>query len=221
MRLLSKGEPEMTAGLIRCLPEAPSRVLRLAILMMAASAFGCGARQPRNTVVVQPAAMAPEEALGVDDVFEVRVAGDPDLTGLFRVAADGTIDYPYVGRIMVVGKRSGEVQHAITEKLREGYLKSPQVSVMVKEWNSRKISVLGQVQKPGSVAYFPRMTIVDAIAAAGGFTGIAAKNSVTLRRELPGTVETKTYPVADISEGRSPNVVLQPGDVLVVEERLF
>ena len=81
--------------------------------------------------------------------------------------------------------------------------------------------MLGQVQKPGSVAYFPRMTIVDAIASAGGFTGIAAKNKVTLRRESQGKVQSHTYPVADISEGRHPNISLLPGDVLVVEERLF
>jgi polysaccharide export outer membrane protein len=98
---------------------------------------------------------------------------------------------------------------------------APQVTVMVKEWNSRKVSVLGQVQRPGTVPYFPKMTIVDAIASAGGFTGVAAKNSVNLRREVTGKVEMRTFPVADISEGRSPNVAVLPGDVLVVEERLF
>jgi polysaccharide export outer membrane protein len=65
------------------------------------------------------------------------------------------------------------------------------------------------------------MTIVDAIASAGGFTGIASKNSVNLRRELAGKIETHIYPVADISEGRSPNVMVLPGDVLVVDERVF
>ena len=57
---------------------------------------------------------------------------------------------------------------------------------MVKEWNNNRVIVMGQVQKPGSVAYFQNMTIIDAIASAGGFTGIAAKNSVTLRREENG-----------------------------------
>jgi polysaccharide export outer membrane protein len=165
--------------------------------------------------------LTPEERLGIDDVFEVRVFGEPDLTDSYRVAADGTIDYPFVGRVSVIGMRSGDVQELIAAKLKNGYLKNPQVSLMVKEWNSRKVSVIGQVQKPGSVAYFPNMTIVDAIAAAGGFTGIASKNSVTLRREGKGGVESKTCPVADISQGRAPNVALRPGDILVVEERLF
>lgn len=162
-----------------------------------------------------------EEKLGVDDVFEVRVAGEPELSGPYRVSADGTIDYPYIGRLVVVGKRTNEVQEAITASLKGEYLRNPQVSVMIKEWNSRKIVVMGQVQKPGPVAYFPGMTIVDAIASAGGFTPVAAKNLVTLRREQKGKVESRTYPVADISEGRRPNAMVLPGDVVVVEERLF
>jgi len=165
--------------------------------------------------------MMPEERLGIDDVFEVRVFAEPDLSGTYRVSADGTIDYPLVGRISVVGMRSGDIQEVIATKLKDGYLKNPQVSLMVKEWNSRKVSVIGQVQKPGPLVYFPNMTIVDAIAAAGGFTGIASKNSVTLRREALGSVSSRNYPVADITEGREPNVLLRPGDILVVEERLF
>ena len=190
-------------------------------MALLSAGFACARRDPIPDGTVQAVELTPEERLGIDDVFEVRVLGEKDLSDLYRVAADGTIDYPFVGRVSVAGMRSGEVQELIASKLADGYLKKPQVSVMVKEWNSRKVSVIGQVQKPGSVPYFTNMTIVDAIAAAGGFTGIASKNSVTLRREAKGSVQSKNYPVADISEGRAPNVVLQPGDILVVEERLF
>lgn len=165
--------------------------------------------------------MLADDQVGVDDMFEVRVYGETDLSGIYRVATDGTIDFPLAGRIPVVGLRTGEIQERLTERLRQGYLNNPQITVLMKEWNSRKISVLGQVQKPGSVAYYPHMTIVDAIAQAGGFTGIAAKNSVSLRRELGGKVQSHIYRVADITEGRSSNVLVLPGDVLVVEERLF
>ena len=183
--------------------------------------YSCASRQRQPAGSVEAVAMTPEERLGIDDVFEVRVFAEPDLSDLYRVAADGTIDFPFAGRVSVVGLRSGDVQELIASKLRDGYLKQPQVSVMVKEWNSRKVSVIGQVQKPGAVVYFPNMTVVDAIAGAGGFTPIAAKNSVTLRREAKGTVESRNCPVADISQGIAPNVVLRPGDILVVEERLF
>jgi protein involved in polysaccharide export with SLBB domain len=191
------------------------------LLVLLVANFACAGRNPPPSAPIQGVQLLPEERLGIDDVFEVRVLGEPDLSGAYRIAADGNIDYPFIGRVLVIGMRSGDVQELIAAKLADGYLKKPQVSVMVKEWNSRKVSVIGQVQKPGSVTYFTNMTIVDAIAAAGGFTGIASKNSVTLRRESKGSVQSKNYPVADISEGRAPNVVLLPGDILVVEERLF
>ena len=199
----------------------PTAVRRLFAYGLAFLVLGCAAAPIQPAVPIQAINLIPEERLGIDDVFEVRVFSEPDLSGPYRVAADGTIDYPFVGRMSVVGLRSGEVQEIIADKLKDGYLKHPQVSVMVKEWNSRKISVIGQVQHPGAVVFFPNMTVVDAIAAAGGFTGIASKNKVYLRREVKGSVENHTCPVADISEGKAPNVQLQPGDILVVEERMF
>ena len=199
---------------------AAGNVCRSLLVLLAVN-FACAGRNPPPSTPIQGLQLLPEERLGIDDVFEVRVLGEPDLSGAYRIAADGTVDYPFIGRIAAIGMRSGDVQELIAAKLADGYLKKPQVSLMVKEWNSRKVSVIGQVQKPGSVTYFTNMTIVDAIAAAGGFTGIASKNSVTLRRESKGSVQSKNYPVADISEGRAPNVVLLPGDILVVEERLF
>jgi len=163
----------------------------------------------------------PEDRVGIDDTFDVRVYGESELTGTFRVATDGTVDYPLAGRVQVAGLRTGEIQQLLVARLKDKYLKDPQVAVTIKDRNSQKISVLGQVAKPGQVGYYPNMTIVDAIASAGGFTGIAAKNSVRLRREAAGKIETQVYPVADISEGRSPNVMVLPGDVLVVDERVF
>jgi polysaccharide export outer membrane protein len=163
----------------------------------------------------------PDESLGIDDVIDVRVIGEGDFSGTFRIAVDGTVDYPYVGSLPLAGLRPAEIQRLLTTKLKDGLLVWPQVVVTVKEWNSRKISVLGQVNKPGPISYYPHMTVVDAIAAAGGFTALAAQNSVKLRRELNGRVETATFRVSDISQGRFPNVVVMPKDVLYVEERLF
>jgi polysaccharide export outer membrane protein len=191
---------------------------RLALAGIVA-ALGC-AGTPRHAGNVSDVSV-PEDRIGIDDTFDVRVYGETELTGTFRVATDGTVDYPLAGRIMVAGLRTGEIQRLLVDKLKDKYLKDPQVVVTVKERNSQKISVLGQVTKPGQVSYYPNMTIVDAIASAGGFTGIAAKNSVNLRRETRGQIQTRVYPVADISEGRSPNVMVLPGDVLVVDERVF
>src|ERR1700690_2523800 len=160
--------------------------------------FGLAGAQPPRQAINVGQVTSSEDRIGLDDTFEVRVYGETDLSGTFRVATDGTIDYPLAGRILVAGLRTGEIQQLLVSKLKDRYLKNPQVIVTVKDRNSQKISVLGQVAKPGQVGYYPNMTIVDAIASAGGFTGIAAKNSVNLRREVAGKIEMHVYPVADI-----------------------
>ena len=189
------------------------------LLTCAASAcYATGPKVPTAGVQGKPS----EDRVGIDDVFDVRVYGEPDLSGSYRVANDGTIDFPLAGRLAVSGLRTGEIQAFLITKLGGGgYLMNPQITVTMKERNSQKITVFGQVSKPGQVGYYPNMTIVDAIASAGGFTGIAAKNSVNLRREVGGKIETHVYPVADITEGHSQNVMVLPGDVLVVDERVF
>jgi protein involved in polysaccharide export with SLBB domain len=206
------------SGPVRKAPVSGSLVLWIGLLALSACVRP---PPPPSFPTAQPEDLLPDDQVGVDDTFDVRVYGDADLSGTYRVATDGTIDFPLAGRVPVAGLRTGEIQARLIERLKDGYLKNPQVTVLMKEWNSRKVSVLGQVQHPGSVAYHPRMTIVDAIALAGGFTGIAAKNAVSLRREVAGKVESHIYRVADITEGRSNNVTVLPGDVLVVEERLF
>ena len=163
----------------------------------------------------------PEDRVGIDDTFDVRVYGETELTGHVPGRDRRHVDYPLAGRIAGRGPSDRRDPAAAGDKLKDRYLKDPQVVVTIKDRNSQKISVLGQVSKPGQVAYYPNMTIVDAIANAGGFTGIAAKNSVNLRREVAGKIQTTHLSVADISEGRSPNVMVLPGDVLVVDERVF
>jgi protein involved in polysaccharide export with SLBB domain len=190
------------------------------VVLTSIAVAGCYA-QPRPVSPNTPEIGPSEDRIGLDDTFDVRVYGEPELTGTYRVATDGSVDFPLAGRLVVAGLMPGEVQQLVVKKLKEGYLKDPQVTVTIKDRNSQKISVLGQVARPGQVPYYPHMTIVDAIASAGGFTGIAAKNSVSLRRDVSGKTQTRVFPVADISEGRSPNVTVLPGDVLVVDERVF
>jgi polysaccharide export outer membrane protein len=194
-------------------------VLLAVVSAYLAGVAGCATARHSTAPVAE--ASAPADRVGIDDTFDVRVYGEAELSGTFRVATDGTVDYPLAGRISIVGLRTGEIQQLLVARLKDRYLKDPQVVVTIKDRNSQKISVLGQVAKPGQVSYYPNMTIVDAIANAGGFTGIAAKNSVNLRREVGGNIQNTIYRVADISEGRSPNVMVLPGDVLVVDERVF
>src|SRR5687767_9377122 len=82
--------------------------------------------------------------LGPGDVFEVRVYNEPELSGLYRVASDGTIDVPLVGRVSVDKMTAGDVSLRLAEELRR-FVRDPQVSLFVKEFNSQKIYVFGQV----------------------------------------------------------------------------
>ena len=171
------------------------------------------------TVRSQPP--VPATTLGAGDVFEVRVFQEPDLSGAFRVAPDGAIDFPLCGRKHVAGLTAGGVADELTGCLKPRYLKSPQVSVFIKEFNSKKVFVLGEVNKPGTFPYEDGMSVVQAVTLAGGFTRVAAKNSSTVTRVIEGAEKRIRVPVEDIGAGRAPNFMLLPGDIVFVPESIF
>lgn len=156
--------------------------------------------------------------LGPGDVFEVRVYGESSLTGMHRVSSEGSIQFPLVGEIRVAGLSPTEVATRLQSELMNGYLKNPFVTVLVKEYQSKKIYVLGQVVKPGTFPYEGQMNIVQAITLAGGFTPLAKKNSVIVTRVDAGQERSIRVPVERISEGLAPNFQLQPGDIVFVPE---
>jgi protein involved in polysaccharide export with SLBB domain len=192
-------------------------------LVAVAALCALAACAPTSRTVNEVPAVAPtvDTSLGVGDSFEVRVFGEPDLTGLYRVGSEGNITFPLVGDVHVDGLDAQAAARLIASKLKQGMLRDPQVTVLVKEQTSKKIYVLGQVGKPGTFTYTPSMSVVEAITIAGGFTPIAAKNDITLTRNESGKKTTLRIPVADIGEGRARNVYLQPGDIISVPERLF
>jgi len=168
-----------------------------------------------------PMDSAADTALGPGDVFMVEVFGEKELSGKFRVSSEGSIDYPFAGRIKVAGMTPPDVAGLLRKKLADGYLKEPSVSVFVESYNSKKISVFGQVTKPGTFNYMNNMSIIEAITLAGGFTPIAAKNSITVTRTERGRSQRFVVPAEEIGEGRTTNYLLRPGDVVFVPERIF
>ena len=159
--------------------------------------------------------------LGPGDVFEVRVYGEETLTGLYRIAEDGSIDFPLVGRVKAEGKTSREIGAFLVERLRDGYLVSPSVSVYVKEYNSRKIFVLGQVKNPGTFPFSVDMNVVEAVALAGGFAPTANHDFVVVTREVDGQETRIPVPVGKISKGLAANLELQAGDIVYVSDTLL
>ncbi|MDF1565597.1 MAG: polysaccharide export protein [Deltaproteobacteria bacterium] len=218
---------------------SPALVAPLALLLLAPLLGGAGcsllrARGPDRTDLPGAGAAVPEvgapseeaegpaaTTLGVNDVFEVRVFEEQELTGVYRVGADGAVSYPLCGRVEVGGLDASAVAGRITTCLKQGYLRNPQVSVFIKEYNSKKIFVLGQVQKPGTFTFEDRMSVVEAVTRAGGFTRLAAKNQVVINRIVDGKEQRLRIPVEDISLGLAPNFVLQPGDIVFIPESFF
>ncbi|MFT3922635.1 MAG: polysaccharide biosynthesis/export family protein [Myxococcales bacterium] len=171
-----------------------------------------------------PPVQAPEEdtTLGSGDVFEVRVFGEKDLTGKYQVGPDGTINYPFLGNITVAGKEAVEVANAIRDGLKNGqYLLNPSVSVFVEQSNSKRISVLGAVGKPGTQVIVPGLTVVQAVSNSGGFTPLASKDDTVVTRRLNGKLEKYRIPVTEITRGNAEDFPLRAGDIVFVPERVF
>ena len=158
-------------------------------------------------------------SLGPADVYDVRVIGEPDLTGTDRVAADGTIDFPLIGRLTARGKTPAQLADEIQTKLVQ-FIKRPQVSVLLKESNSKKVTVYGQVQHPGTIAYVDPMTISQAISQVGGLTSMAARESARVTRKREGKTETVIVNLKAVANGTE-TYYLQPGDEIFIPERVF
>lgn len=162
-----------------------------------------------------------DSAVGPGDVFEVRVLGQEGLTGAYRVEDDGTVLYPLIGKVKVDGLTPPAIAQRLARGLRQGYLRNPQVSVFVKEYNSKKITVFGQVQKPGIFLYKDNMTIIQAVSEAGGFTNLADQDGTIVTRTVDNRKHRIPVRVQAIGEGREQNFVLRPGDIVWVPTRLM
>ncbi|MFW6067495.1 MAG: polysaccharide biosynthesis/export family protein [Myxococcota bacterium] len=190
-----------------------------ALLLGATLTAACGGGSSPSEV---PAPLGTDTELGVGDIFEVRVYGEEDLTGRYSVAEDGSIDFPLIGRLEVRDMKPPEVANLLEEKLVEmGYLRSPHVSILVEEYRSKRISVVGAVSEPGSYPVTPGMTIMQAISSAGGFTALANQNSTTVTRRIEDELTRIRVPAGRIQRGEAPDFRLQPGDIVYVPERVF
>jgi protein involved in polysaccharide export with SLBB domain len=199
-----------------------SSKIRNSIAILCAFAFlvsACAGR-PRTRVNLPP----PIESttIGVGDVFSMTVVGEDKLPKEFRVAPDGTVDLPYIHRVQVNGLEPQELAELIRKKLVEAdVLRDPSVAVDVKEYNSKRVVVLGQVQKPGSFPLTPGFTLIQAISQAGGFNTIANRDRINLTRRTGKQSRTIILSVDAITDGSLPDIPLQAGDTIFVTERVF
>jgi len=152
----------------------------------------------------------------------MRIVREENLPTEFTVAPDGTVDLPYIKRLQVAGLEPQQISEAVRKKLIElDYLTDPIVSVSVKEYNSKRIEVLGEVQKPGSLRYEPAMTLLRALSLVGGFNNMAARDKVTIRRQTKNGTRAVTINVQDIIDNLIADPPLQAGDSINIPQRIF
>ncbi len=200
-----------------------SALLVLAAGVQALALSGCFARS-RGAAAMPPvdeAVLPPASTLGPGDVIEVRVYGEPELSGVYQLGRLGDVTFPLCQRVVLGGLSANGAADKLRECLGAGFMRDPQVSVLIKEYNSKKVFVFGEVQKPGTFIYEDGMSIVQAITVAGGFTKTAARNSTSVTRRVNGQEVKVRVTVEDIALGKAPNFTLEPGDIVYVPESLF
>src|SRR5271156_5937984 len=147
--------------------------------------------------------------LGAGDKLRITTFGEDDLSGEFQVSSTGIISMPLIGEVKAAGLTVSQVQSTITNKLADGYMKSPHVSLEV--LNYRPFFIVGEVMKPGSYNYVNGMSVINAVAMAGGYTYRADKDDIKIKH---GGNEGKEEKVDE-------STTVVPGDVITVPERFF
>ena len=164
--------------------------------------------------------------IGVDDVVQVSVWHNPDLSTTVPVRPDGMISVPLIGDVPAGGRTPEEVAQSIKEKLAT-YVRDPQVAVILTELRSHeylaRVRVTGAVRQPISVPFRQGMTVLDAVLAAGGTNQFAAADDTELyRKEGEGTRAYAVRLDRILQKGDlSTNYPVAPGDVITVPERVF
>ena len=170
-----------------------------------------------------PAPQAVDYRIGNEDILDMTVLQPEQLALTVTVSPDGSITFPYIGKVIVKGKTPSEVQEEIQSRLADGYLKYPVVSVAVKESRSKKFFVYGEVVRPGTYFLEDNMTVLKAISTAGGFTKYGNSSRVKVLRPKAGAAgyETVKVNMKLIMNGLSKDLVLESGDIVQVEEGVF
>ena len=168
------------------------------------------------TVRLQP--QPNEYVIGPDDVLAVNVWKEPEISRTLPVRPDGNISLPLVGDLAASGRTPAQLQKEIKDQLVE-YLSNPEVTVLVQEAKSHKFNIIGEVEKPGSYVMGAPMTVLDAIALAGGLREFARTTKIYVLRVKTDGSRTRlpfNYKQVIKGSGLSADVQLLPRDTIVV-----
>jgi polysaccharide export outer membrane protein len=155
--------------------------------------------------------------IGPQDVLSITVFNVEELKRDIQVADNGSINFPLVGEVKVAGKTPREVERDLAAKLDARFVKSPQVSVFVKEYNSQHFTVDGSVKKPGVFPLRDKSTLTEAIASAGGLDMDSSSSQVVLFRQTTEGRVAARYDIDEIRAGHAADPSIQDGDSIVVD----
>ena len=181
----------------------------MAVVLMAGLLAGCasGSGGPACVIGAANADAAPGYRLGAQDRIQMTVYRQPELSGPFALDGEGYVAVPLVGEILAAGLTTRQLENEIELRLKnDGFLVEPQVGVALLTY--RPFYVLGEIAKPGSYEYRDGMTVINAVALAGGYSYRADVDDVIIER-------------GDCQMTTMPDTVVQPGDVIKVQERFF
>jgi polysaccharide export outer membrane protein len=180
------------------------------LLVTASRGAGAAERAAKKTVSAAPAGYV----IGLGDVLRVIVWKEPELTLDTTVRLDGMVTLPLLGDVQAAGRGPGELASRLSTEL-EKFVESPRVTVSVSQATSARIYVVGQMVKPGEFPLSGRMTVLKALALAGGFKDFARPESIVIIREDQSVVPFNYKRVAD-GKDLEQNVLLAAGDTIVV-----
>jgi len=174
---------------------------------------------PANADASKPVAATtdPEYVIGAEDVLNISVWKEPEVTRTVPVRPDGKISLPLINDIQAAGLTPAQLTGLIMEKLNK-YFTDPQVTVIVTAINSRRIYILGEVNRSGTYQLLPGMTVLQALSGAGGFSQFANLKGIYVLREENGKQIKFPFNYKEVIKGNRPeqNILLKPGDTIVV-----
>jgi len=171
---------------------------------------------PSSADQAKPETSADEYRIGAKDLLEIKVLGEDKLSTTVRVSEEGKITFPYLDEIQVDGLTSAELEKKLSRLLEEKYIINPQVKVTIKEFRSKRVSILGAISKQGSYELLGRTTLLEVLAEAGGLARDAGKEIIIIRRQADGSNISLKIPVEDLMQKGDAklNVVLEPNDII-------
>jgi polysaccharide export outer membrane protein len=166
---------------------------------------------------VASAAVDADYRIGPQDVIRIDVWKEPDISRTIPVRPDGKISVPLLNDVQASGLTAMQLAASLRDGLSK-YLNNPQVTVTVTEINSRRVYLTGEVSRPGALPLFPNMTVLQALSSGGGFTQFAKVKGIYVMRTENGKQVKHPFNYKEVVKGNlaEQNILLQPGDIIVV-----